>query len=108
MMKENTSDKIAKIALVVIGVPFLVVCLIGLGWILDSLFGNPITKNNVENTVIEYINENYPDDNCYIEDIWYDGKYEHYGVHILSSTDEEIDLTRYYNQDGKYVGNSYY
>ena len=107
-MKENTSDKIAKIALIVLGVPFLVACLIGLGLILDSLFGNPITKKNVENIVVEYINENYPDDNCYIEDIWYDGKYEHYYVHILSSTDEEIDLTRYYNQDGEYIGNSYY
>ena len=74
MMKENTSDKIAKIALVVIGVPFLVVCIVGGVSISNSLFGNPITKNTVENTVIEYINENYPDDNCYIEDIWYDGQ----------------------------------
>ena len=107
-MKENTFDRIAKIALIIIGSVFLVVCTIGAVSISNSLFGNPITKNNVKNTVIEYINENYPDDNCYIEDIWYDGKYEHYGVHILSSTDEEIDLTRYYNQDGEYVGNSYY
>ena len=55
---------------------------------------------NDENTAIEYIEENYSDKGCYIEDTWYDTKYENYVVHVLSTTDREIDFTIYFNHKG--------
>ncbi len=51
-MKDKTFDKIINIALIVIGSVFLVICTIGGIKISNSLFGNPITKKNVENTVL--------------------------------------------------------
>ena len=56
--------KISVIVLIVI----LVVAFIA--FFANSLFGNPISKKLAENTAIEYIEENYPDDNCQIKDIY--------------------------------------
>ena len=49
-MKENASDKIAKTALIAIGIPFLVVCIIGIAYLLNDTFGNPISKKLAEKT----------------------------------------------------------
>ncbi len=97
-MKENTSDKIAKSAFVVIGVPFLLLCIIGIGYLLNSNFGNPISKNLAEKTALEYIEENYPDEECYIKNISCEGNYN---VHIVSSTNEDIDFSLYITQSGE-------
>lgn len=99
-MKEKTSDKIAKVSLIVISTVIAVVCIVGVTLILNSLFGNPISKKLAENTAIEYIYENYSDD-YYIEDVWYDEKYENYVVHVLSSADKEVDFTIYFNHKGE-------
>ncbi len=97
-MKGNTSDKIAKTALIIIGVLFLTVCIISFAWVLNSLFGNPFSKNLAEKTALEYIEENYSNEECYIKNISYD---DTYNVHIVSSTDEDIDFSLYITESGE-------
>lgn len=97
-MKENASDKIAKTALIAIGIPFLVVCIIGIAYLLNDTFGNPISKKLAEKTALEYIEENYADEECYIKNISCDGNYN---VHIVSSMSEDIDFSLYITQSGE-------
>lgn len=89
------SVKIIVVALIVaIAVAFI-------AFFANSLFGNPISKHIAKNTALEYIKENYPDGNCQIEDIYFDSKYGDYQVHIISSTDENIDFSLYISQSGE-------
>ena len=90
-------NKKTKIIFSVTVVILVIACVFPL---INSLFGNPISKKLAENTAIEYIEENYSDKGCYIEDTWYDTKYENYVVHVLSTTDREIDFTIYFNHKG--------
>ena len=100
-MKEKTVDKITKNLFIVILSAFSFVLIIGATLILNSLFGNPVSKKLAENTAIEYIEENYSSDDYYIEEIWYDEKYEEYTVRVLSSTDKDIDLHLHINPKGE-------
>ena len=86
--------KVSVISLVVI------LCVTFVAFFVNALFGNPISKKLAENTAIEYIEENYSDKDCYIEDTWYDTNYENYVVHILSTTDRKFDFTIYFNHKG--------
>lgn len=89
------SVKIIVVALIVaIAVAFI-------AFFANSLFGNPISKHIAKNTALEYIKENYPDGNCQIEDVYFDSKYGDYQVHIISSTDENIDFSLYISQSGE-------
>ncbi len=97
-MKDKTSDKIAKTALVAIGVPFLIVCIIGIAYLLNDIFGNPFSKKLAEETALEYIEENYPNEECYIKNIYYEGNYN---VYIVSSKDENIDFSLSITPSGK-------
>ena len=97
-MKEKTSDKVAKRVLVIIGIPFLIVCIIGVAYLLNDTFGNPFSKKLAEETALEYIAENYADEECYIKNISCDGNYN---VHIVSSTSEDIDFSLYITQSGE-------
>ena len=94
--------KISVIVLIVI----LVVAIIM--FFANSLFGNPISKNLAKNTAIEYIEENYPEDNCQIKDIYYDFKYEDYAVHIISTTNENIDFSLNITPKGEVAGIEYW
>lgn len=94
--------KISVIVLIVI----LVVAFIA--FFANSLFGNPISRKLAENTAIEYIEENYPDDNCQIKDIYYDFKYEDYAVHIISATNENIDFSLNITPKGEVAGIEYW
>ncbi len=89
--------KISVIVLVVI----LVVAFIA--FFTNSLFGNPISKHLAKNTAIEYIEDNYPDDNCQIKDIYYAFKYENYNVNIISTTNENIDFNLFISLKGDIV-----
>ena len=100
-MKEKTSDRVAKISLIIVSTVVAIVCVVGVALLSNTLFGNPISKKLAEKTALEYIEENYADDNCYIEDIWYEEKYEDYTVKVLSSTNEEINFTMHCNQKGE-------
>lgn len=104
-MKENTSDKVAKIALAVIGIPFLIVCIISVAYLLNDTFGNPFSKKLAEETALEYIAKNYADEECYIKNISCDGNYN---VHIVSSTNEDIDFTLYITKQGKITLTEYW
>ncbi len=90
--------KSVKIIVAALIVAFAVVLI---AFFANSLFGNPISKHLAKNTVLEYIEENYPDSNCQIEDIYFDSKYGDYQVHIISSTDENIDFSLYISQSGE-------
>ena len=100
-MKEKTSDRVSKIALIVIGVPFLIVCLLGVTIFLNSLFGNPISLNLAKKSALEYIEREYPDSDCIIEDVYFDGKYADYVAHIISPTKDHIDFSLYLNSQGE-------
>lgn len=104
-MKENASDKIAKTALIAIGIPFLVVYIIGIAYLLNDTFGNPISKKLAEKTALEYIEENYSDEECYIKNITCEGNYN---VHIVSSTNEDIDFTLYITKQGEITLTEYW
>ena len=99
-MNEKTSDKIAKVSLIIISIALAIVCVIGVTLVSNSLFGNPVSKKLAKNTALEYIEENFSDD-YYIEDVWYDEKYENYVVHVLSSADKEVNFTIYFNHKGE-------
>ncbi len=97
-MKGNISDKIAKIALIIIGTSFLLVCIIGITYLLNDTFGNPISKKLAEETALEYIADNYADEECYIKNISCEGNYS---VHIVSSKNENIDFSLYITKSGE-------
>ncbi len=104
-MKENTSDIIAKTALIAIGIPFLVVCIIGIAYLLNDTFGNPVSKKLAKETALEYIAKKYPDEECYIKNISCEGNYN---VHIVSSTNEDIDFTLYITKQGEITLTEYW
>ena len=89
-MKEKTSDRVAKPVLKVIGILFLIVCLLGVFDITNTFMGNPISKKLAENTATEF-SEKHTDD-CYeLKEVywdWFDGNY----VALMQSPEEEFSL----------------
>ncbi len=91
---KNIGKKII-VCIIVVGIVFSV-AILG-----NSLFGNPVSKHLAKNTALEYIEENYPESDCRIEDVFFDSKYGDYQVHIISTTDENIDFSLYISQSGE-------
>ncbi len=97
--------KTIKISVILLIVIFV---LAFIAFFANALFGNPISKHLAKNTAIEYIEENYPDDNCHIKNINYDSKYEDYNVHIISTTNENIDFSLNITPKGEVAGIEYW
>lgn len=102
---KKTVKKTIKISVVVM---IVILILAFIAFFANSLFGNPISKHLAKNTAIEYIEENYPDDNCQIKDIYYDFKYENYNAHIISTTNENIDFSLNITPKGEVAGIEYW
>ena len=102
---KKTIKKIIKISVVVM---IVILILAFIAFFANALFGNPISKHLAKTTAIEYIEENYPDDNCHIEYINYDFKYENYNAHIISTTNENIDFSLNITPKGEVAGIEYW
>ncbi len=91
-------SKKAKIVISIIVAVVIIACVLPLA---NSLFGNPISKKFAKDAALEYIEKEYPDSDCVIKDVYYDSKYEDYVANIISSTDENIDLSLYISSKGE-------
>ena len=60
---------------------------------------------SIEKTALEYIEENYDGEECYIKNISCEGNYN---VHIVSPTNEDIDFTLYITKQGEITLTEYW
>ncbi len=95
-------NKWIKLAMIVIGIIILAGGLL----IVNSLFGNPVSKMIAKSSAEKYLEKNYHEEDFVIEDVFYNFKDGAYNVNIMSpsSIDSHFSLTIPFN---KVVRDSY-
>ena len=92
--------KVLKIIAFVIAIALM----LGICWVANGLNGNPISKWLADRAAEDYLEENFPNTDYYIEDLGYSFKFAGYYAHVRSET--SIDTQFSLNID--MVGNVFY
>ena len=90
-----------KKAKIIVSIIIAVVVIILVAPLANSLFGNPVSLKLAEKSAKEYIEKEYPDSDCVIEDVYFDGKYADYVAHVVSPTKGYIDFSLYLDSRGE-------
>lgn len=70
------------------------------GWLLNEVFGNPVSKFLAKRGITEYLEENYSDSDFVIEKVGYDFKNMEYYAKVVSASDSD----KYFYIDSDSVG----
>ena len=70
-----------------------VALIVGIAWVANGLNGNPISKMLAKKAANEYLEENFPDTDYYIEELGFSFKFTGYYAHVRSETSMDTQFT---------------
>ena len=70
-----------------------VALIVGIAWVANGLNGNPISKMLAKKAANEYLEENFPDTDYYIEELGFSFKFTGYYAHVRSESSMDTQFT---------------
>lgn len=95
--------KVLKIIAFVIAIALI----LGICWVANGLNGNPISKMLAKKAAHEYLEENFPDTDYYIEELGFSFKFTGYYAHVRSGTSIDTQFSLQIDMLGNVCYNNY-